>query len=812
METLFKDIRYGVRSLLKRPGFTAIVVITLALGIGANTAIFSVVNGVLLHPQPYNEPQQLVMVWATRSLNQEFPVMSADFVDLRNQNHVFEQVAAFHSQPLDLTGSGEPENLGGIRASTNLFSLLGIQALQGRTFLTEEDKPGNNHVAILSYGLWQRRFGSNQKLIGQTIALNGEPYVVVGVMPPDFQFPRKADLPAEDRFPGEVEIYTPLALTAEQENDRGRTSLTVIARLKPQVSIGQAGAEIAGIAAQLRQQYPNTNKDKDMRLVPFQQQVVSRVRLPLLVLLGAVGFVLLIACTNVANLLLVRAAAQRKEIAIRAALGAGRWRVVRQLLTESLLLAMIGGAFALLVAFWSVQLLRTIMPDNVPRTDEIRIDGLVFAFTLLVSLVTGILLGLLPAIQAAKLNLSDVLKEGGRRSAAIGHNRSRSVLVVAEVAMALVLLTGAGLMLRSFMRLIRVDLGINPRNVLTADIRLPSRRYGPTQEPIFFEQLLSRLRALPGVQAAGAIFPLPLSETEDSIGFRIEGQPAAFGEWLTAGPRCVGTDYFKTLNIQLQKGRVFAESDGGNSPPVLVINEAMAHEYWPNQDPIGRRIALNSHDGQLTWREIVGVISDVRHMGLDRGARPEIYFPVSQFPFPFMTVVVRTNGDPLKFVAAVRKQVQAIDKDQPISNIHTMEELLGRSVSQRRFNLLLLATFAGLALLLASIGIYGVMSFLVTQRSHEIGIRMALGAQMSDVLRLVVRDGMTLTLIGIAVGLAGSFALTRLMKSLLFEVTPNDAATLVAVSGLLIFTALLACYLPARRATKVDPLVALRYE
>ncbi|MGH9837616.1 MAG: ABC transporter permease [Blastocatellia bacterium] len=819
MQTLWQDLRYGARMLMKKPGFTLIAVITLGLGIGANSAIFSVVNGVLLREAPYREPQRLVMVWADRPQLQaqtgisDFPVSAADFADWRDQNQGFEQIAAFHSQSFNITGGGEPEFLGGVRASANLFALLGIEARRGRVFLPEEDRAGNNRVVILSDGLWQRRFGSDPKIIGRTISLNNEPYTVVGVASPDFQFPRKAELPAGFGFPGEVSLYTPLALTPEQRNNRGRDYLAVIARLKPQTRFEQAQAEMVGVAERLEQQYPDTNRNKSVRLVAFHQQVVGKAQPALLALLGAVGFVLLIACANVANLLLARAAARQKEMAIRAALGAGRWRVIRQLLTESLLLAASAGALALLLAVWGVDLLRTILPDNLPRAGEIGVDVRVFGFTLVVSLLTGILFGLVPALQASRTDLNETLKEGGRSSGGGGHNRFRGLLVVSEVALALLLLVGAGLMLRSFIRLMSVDPGLDPQNVLTMDIRLPRSKYQPPQQAAFFQQLLERLRALPGVQSAGAVYPLPLGGAEEGMGFGIEGRPpAAPGEQLTAGPRWVSPDYFKVLKIPLLKGRVFTEGDGGDSPPVLVINEAMARQYWPNEDPIGRRVAFNSRDNQPIWREIVGVVKDVRHTALDTESKPQMYFPFTHFPLPFMTLVARTDGDPMSLVAAVRGQVRAIDKDQPVSNIHAMEELLARSVSERRFNLLLLAIFAGVALLLAAVGIYGVMSYSVEQRTHEIGVRMALGARTADVLRLLLGQGMKLVAMGVAIGLAAAFALTRLISTLLFGVRATDPVTFVALALLLTVVALLACWIPAWRATKVDPMIALRCE
>jgi putative ABC transport system permease protein len=812
LETLWLDLRYGARVLIKNPGFTLVAALTLALGIGATTAIFSVVDGVLLRPLPYKDPQKLLMIWATRAQDLEFPIMSADFADLRKQNQVFEQVTAFRPQSVNLTGIGEPERLGGIQASTNLFTLLGIEAKLGRTFLPEEEQPGNHRVVILNYGLWQRRFGADEQIIGKTISLNDEPHTIVGVMPPGFQFPRKGAMPIPWQFPGEVEIYIPLALTPDQINIRGRNSLAVISRLKSQFSLEQAQAEMTGFAQKLQQQYPNTNRDRGIRLVTLHQQTVGGVKLALTVLLGAVGFVLLIACTNVANLLLVRAAARQKEIALRAALGASRWRVVRQLLTENALLALLSGSLALGAAIWGVKLLQIIIPEDQPRTDEIGIDGRVFGFTLLISLFTSLLFGLVPALQASKLSLSEALKEGGRGSGRRNRNHFRNLLVVSEIAMALVLLICAGLMLRSFVRLMSIDPGLNPQNVLTLDIQLSGRRYAPPQRTAFFQQLLEKVNALPGVEAAGIVWPLPLAGTDDGVGFTFEDQPPPSpGERRVAGPRVVSPDYFKTLKIQLQRGRVFSETDGPDTPPVIIINETLARRYWPNEDPIGKRMAIDVRNGQPFWREIIGVVGNVRHLGLDKGPRLEIYFPFPQFRVSFQTLVVRTD-DPLSLVAAIRNQVQTIDKDQPISNIRTMEELLGRSVSQQRFSLLLMGIFAGVALALAAVGIYGVMSYLVAQRTHEIGVRMALGAQVNDVLKLVVKQGMTLTLTGVLAGLITAIGLTRLISNLLFGVSSTDLLTYISIAALLILVALAACWIPARRATKVDPLVALRCE
>jgi putative ABC transport system permease protein len=805
MRIILQDLRYGARMLLKNPGFTLIAVITLALGIGANTAIFSIINGVLLRPLPYKDPQRLVMVEGTKQLS------SLDFIALRHQNQVFEQAAAFISQELNLTGHGEPEFLGDVVASANLFSLLGVEALYGRVFLPEEEQPGNHRVVILSYGFWQRRFGSDPKIVGQKISLNDQLYTIVGVMPPGFQFPRKGDMPGVWPIPSVVDIYTPTAFAPEQWNNRKSVSVIIIARLKPQFSLEQAQAEMNGIAERRRQESTEVNWDQEIRVETLHQHLVGRVKLALLVFLGAVGFLLLIACANVANLTLMRATARRKEIVIRAALGAGRGRVFKQLLTESVLLAMASGSLALLLAFWGVDLLRLIIPGDMPRADQIGIDGKVLGFTLLISAFTGILFGLVPALQAARLSLSEVLKEGGRSSGGIGHHYFRNLLVVSEVALALMLLSGAGLMLRSFMRLTSVEPGLDTHHLLTTDIRLPRNRYSPLQQVAFYRQLLERLRVMPGVQAATAAYPLPLSGAEEGIGFNIEGEPPPGpGQWrYFAKPRCIGTDYFKTLEIRLQRGRVFQESDGVASPPVVIINEVLARQYWPDQDAIGKRMVLNISP---EWREVIGVVKSVRQLGLSDELRPELYFPFAQFPAASLTLVVRTNGEPLNFVTAVRDQVQAIDKDQPISNIHTMDELLGKTLSQPRFNLILLAIFAGVALLLAAVGIYGVMSYMVMQRTQEIGIRMALGAQTRDVLKLVIGQGMRLALLGVSIGLAGALALTHLLKALLFGVSTTDPLTFVVIGLVLAIVTLLACWIPARQATKVDPIIALRFE
>src|SRR5262245_16764940 len=816
IETLMQDLRYGARTLMKSPGFAFVAILTLAFGIGANTAIFSVVNGVLLRALPYYEPGRLVMVWADRPILQaqigleDFPVSVADFVDWRNQNQVLEQMAAMQPPRINLTGGGEPESVVGLRASASLFPLLGARFAAGRAFLLEEDRAGADRVVVISHGLWQRRYGADPKLIGQKITLNDEAYTVIGVTAPDFQFPRRDEYPY-GIVKTKVDLYLPIAFTPEQMNDRRNNTLVVIARLKPGVGLGQASAEMNAIARRLTEQYPKTNTDKGVRLAPLQQQAVGKARTALLVMLGAVGFVLLIACANVANLLLARAAGRRKEMAIRAALGANRWRMLRQLLTESLLLAFSGGAAGLLLARWGVDLLLSIAPDKLPRAYDIRLDARVAGFTLLISLLPGIVFGLLPALQGSKIDLAETLKEGGRDAAGLLRRRLRGFLVVSEVALAFVLLIGAGLLIRSFARLTEVDPGLDPRGVLTMDILLPLAKYKDGRGVAFFQQTLERVRTLPGVQAVATVDPLPLSRVGGSGGFAIEGRPSPTAQTFNAGFRTISPDFFKTFRVSLVNGRLVAESDSAQAPPVVVVNESLARNYFANEDPLGKRITL-SFDPRP--REIVGVVRDVKHTALDEEASREMYFPMAQARFPpiFMSLAVRTGGDPMQMVASVRGQVWAGDKDLPLFNIETMERLMAKSVAPRRFNLLLLGVFALVGLTLAGLGLYGVMSYTVTQRTREIGVRMAMGAQTGDVLRLVIGEGMKLALIAALLGLGGACALTRLLKTLLFGVSATDPLTFIVIAALLIIVALLACWIPARRAASVDPLVSLRVE
>jgi putative ABC transport system permease protein len=817
LETLWQDLRYGLRLLMKNKGFTLIAVFTLALGIGANTAIFSVLNAVLLRPLPYDDPERLVVVWADRPIQQaqtglpDFPVTVADFVDWRNQSRVFEHMTAMEGRRMNLTGGGEPESVVGLRASASLFPLLGARLVLGRAFLPEEDRAGADRVVVLSHGLWQQRYGADPKIIGQKIiTLNNEDYTVIGVTAPDFQFPRRGEIPSYFGVTTRPDLYLPTAFTPAQMSNRSEGRMAVIARLRPGVSLQQASAEMNAIAHRLTEQYPQTNTDKGVRLAPLHQQTVGKVRTGLLILLGAVGCVLLIACANVANLLLARAAGRQKEMATRAALGASRWRVVRQLLSESLLLAISGGAAGLLLGWQGVELLLSIAPDNLPRAQDIKLDTRVAGFTFLVSLLTGIVFGLLPALQASKIDLSVTLKEGGRDAVGLLRRRLRGFLVVSEVALAFVLLIGAGLLIRSFARLTEVDPGLDPRGVLTMTILQPEAKYSDGRSVTFCQQTLERVRALPGVEAAAMVKPMPLSGSHGSAAFRIEGRPSPTEETFMAGVRIISPGFFKTFRVPLVNGRLIAESDGAKAPPVVVVNESLARIYFANEDPLGKRIIIFGGT-----RAIVGVVSDVRHSALDEEAKAEIYLPMTQVPAVltiYMPLAVRTSGDPMQMIAAVRGQVWAVDKDIPISNIETMERLMAKSVAPRRFNLLLLGAFALVGLALAGVGLYGVMSYMVTQRTREIGVRMALGAQTGDVLRLVIGEGLKLALIGALLGLGGALALTRLLKTLLFGVSATDPPTFIVIAALLIIVALLACWIPARRAASMDPLVSLRVE
>ena len=810
LEMLAQDVRFALRLMRKNLGFTTVAVLTLALGIGANTAIFSVVNSILLNPLPYEEPDRIVMIG--NRIGSEPPpywVSFPQFTDLQDQNRAFEEIAMYGGVSLSFSGvEADPERISAAEVSAGFFDVLRVRPVLGRTFLPEEDHPGNNRLVILSYSLWQQRFGGAGDVVGKTIHILGQNHVVVGIMPPRFAFPSE-----------EINAWIPLGPSLPYKEARGLHRFQVIARVKSDVSLEQARANVGSISLRLLETYPD-HYPKDLNwslgVASLPDVIVGRVRPALLVLLGAVGFVLLISCVNVANLLLTRASAREKEIAIRAALGAGRSRLVRQLLTESIALAALGGVAGLLVAYWGLGTLVTLIPYQVPRLEEVGIDGVVLGFTLGLSVLTGMVFGLIPAHQVAGRDIHEALKEGGRSSSAAGRHRARNLLAVVEIALAVVLLVGAGLMVRSFLRLQQVDSGFRSERVLTTRLTLSKSRYETaSQKNTFYQQLLSRIESLPGVLSAAAISTPPLYGGW-SWGWVPEGfTPRKRSEVPDSQFRVVSPGYFQTMNISLLRGRDFSDADDGEGQPVVIISRWLARKYWPEEDPVGKRLRLLGEKGDDYWRTIVGVVGDVRHWGPSREVAPLLYVPhlqAADFALGSMTVLVRTAGDPTGMMGTIRSQVLAIDPQQPVFNIRTMDQFVSDSVAQPRFHFLLLGLFAVLALVLAAVGVYGVISYSVGQRTHEFGVRMALGAQRADILKLVVGQGMLLTLIGVAVGLAGAFALTRFLQSLLFGVAPTDPATFAAVAVLLGVVALLACYIPARRATKVDPMVALRYE
>jgi putative ABC transport system permease protein len=815
MDTLLQDLRYSLRRLLKSPAFSLIVVFTLALGIGANTAIFSAVNAVLLRPLGYAEPDRLVTIeHSYPSLGDlKAPVSAPGFRDYQRQARSIESMAVERGWAANLTGQGEPIRLVGARVTGRFFTTLGVPALAGRTLLPGEDSAGREHVVVLSHGLWQRLFAGAPSAVGRSLELNGESYQIVGVMPDGFRDVRNRA----------VELWTPIVFRPDELADDQRTSesLNLVARLRPGVPYQQAVSEFHTLAEQLKRQYTDRYApDWSLLVTPLARRLLGDVRPALLVLLGAVGFVLLIACANVANLLLARAAARSKEIAVRTALGASRDRLVRQLLTESVLLALAGGVVGLGLAYWGVRTLVAINPGNLPRADEIGVDLRVMLFTLLVSLVTGLLFGLAPALHTAAADIHGVLKEGGRGHIGDrGGQGVRRTLVVAEVALALTLLTGAGLLIRSFARLQGVDPGFNPDHLLTFNLSLPATRYASdTAQAAFFDQVLPAVAAVPGVRGVGATSVMPFGGGWTTGSFEIEGYqtpPRQPGPW--GDIRIVSPGYFETMGIPLRRGRRLAEQDRMGGPLVAVVDDEFVRRYWAHEDPVGKRFTFGPPAGAVDtsareWITVVGVVGHTKQEGLDAENRLQLYLPYRQSARPFLSLAVRTAGDPGPYANAVRRAVQSVDPDQPLSGVASMDELLARSVGQRRLSMMLLSLFSGIALVLASVGIYGLMSYSVAQRARELGVRIALGAARGDVLRLVLRQGMSLALTGIVIGLGAAVALSRLIESQLYGVHAGDPATMGLVAGLLALTALAANLVPAWRATRVDPAVVLREE
>jgi putative ABC transport system permease protein len=800
---MLNEIRYALRQLMKAPSFTAVAIITLALGIGACTAIFSVVNTVLLRPLDNPDPDRIVIIRETQ-LPQfpEFSVSPPNYLDWEKQAKSYEHLAAYAGATLNMTGDGEPQRLTAIKATAHYFEVMGIKPILGRMLLPEEDAPGKNHVVVLSYGFWQRVFGGARDVVGKAIQLNGEPYNVVGVGPAGFSVSSKLD------------VWTPMAFKPDETaNDaRGGHYINVVGRLKPGVSVAQARAELTVIADQLAKQYPDPQKGWGIFMMPLQDYLVRDVKPVLYTLLGAVGCVLLIACANLANLLLARATARHREISIRAALGAGRGRLIRQLLTESVVLALCGGAAGVLLARWGLDTLLALAPTSLPRISEIHLDSGVLFFSLALSVVTGLVFGIAPAWLAARTDMNEALKQGSRGSTEGGaRGRLRSALVVVEVTLALVLLGGAGLLARSFMQLAKVDPGFNPENATLMRLSVPERKYKEKeQQTAFANALLERVKNLPGVQAVGITHSMPLVG-DYVLGFNIEGRPAVDPADLpSTNYYAITPDYFRAMGIRLVRGRVFTAQDDAKAPRVAIINETMARQFFPNEDPIGKRI--NITNGPDTWREIVGIVGDIKQYGVDKATSAQSYEPFAQVPFTSFNVVIRTKGSAAGLLGSLRPAVYAVDKDQPVGIIRPLEEIMADSIARQRFAMMLLTVFSGVALVIAAVGIYGVMAYNVVQRTGEFGIRMALGAQQRDVLRLVLTQGGKLIGLGLLIGLIATLAASRAMGSMLFNTSAYDPLTLATITVVLATVALVACFFPANRATKVNPIEALRAE
>lgn len=802
MESLAQDLRYSIRLLMSKPGFTIAAIMTLTLAIAVNSAVFSVVNSILFRRLVYHDPDRLVFVWVTNSKEnlKEGKISFMNFSDWRSQNQSFEDLAAFSYWPFNLSGDQAPERVVGGVASASFFPLLGVQPIIGRTFTNEEEREGHDQVAVLSYGLWQHRFNADPNILQRTVQTDGKVLSIIGVLPPDFSFPGKE----------EAEMWTPPPATGSYLNERGLFYLTVIGRLKPGVLLPQAQSDMNMIASRLEEQYPDINTNYGINLVSFHEQIVGKIRAFLLILLGAVGLILLIACANVANLLLSRSVSRQKEIAIRIAVGATRSRLIKQLLTESVVLAVIGGLLGMLLAYWGIGFLISLSPADLPRIREVSIDGRVLLFSLAVTLISGVIFGLAPALQASKPNIRETLNDGGRNSGDTFHGRrTRNLLVVSEVASSVVLLIGAGLLIRSFVELLNTAPGFDSSNVLTMRVTLLRARYPERPDySRFYQQVLQRLKNLPNVESVGAVTTIPLTGISSAWSFSIEGRPVAPNERPSISWNAASEDYFKTMRVPLIEGRVFNEYDTLESNAVVVINQALARQFFSDEDPIGKYVNIGL--GAPKPREIVGVVGNVKQTALDSEEKAEVYTPYTQLPWSGSSFVIRTQGDPMRLASAVRNEVWTIDKDQPITKVRTMENIMAESVSQRRFIMIVLGVFAAVALLLAAAGIYAVIAYSVAQRTHEMGVRMALGAQASDLTKLVVGQAMMLTLAGVAIGLAGAFALTRIMSSLLHGVSATDPITFVSVSVLLTVVSFVASYIPALKVTGIDPIVAVR--
>jgi putative ABC transport system permease protein len=809
MQTFLQDIRYGMRMLFKNPGFTLTAILTLALGIGANTAIFSVVNSVLLRPLPYNEPERLVAVYEsdTRKPDVKGAYSYPNFFDLRSQNSSFEFASMYYMSSAALTGIETPVNLNVVVGSADLFSVLRATPRMGRTFTIEEEKPGSNAVMI-SNKLWQKQFGGDPNILERSITLSGRQCNIIGVMPAGFLFPIELEAP---------DVWTTSAVDAAGEDpqteNRGSHSMSVIARLKPGVTIEQAQADVSIIGSQLEKLHPKENSYRNIKLYPFHEDLVTDYSEALWIILGAVGCVLLIACANVANLLLARATVRHKEIAIRASLGASRWQIVRQLLTESTLLALLGGTLGLLLAWWGTEVLVTLIPEDLPRLSEINMDWWVLGFTFSMSLLTGIIFGLAPALQAAKVELTEAMKESARSGVSRHRSRLRNILVIAEVAVAVVLLIGAGLLLQSFRKLQKVNLGFDAKNVLTAEVELPEIRYPkPHQAAQFYKQLLERVHSTPGVVNASAIMPQPLSGNSIRTVVEFQGRSYGRGDEPRTMFRTIALDYLDTMNIGLVDGRDFTEQDTEKSQQVALVNESFVKAYFPDENPLGKFVkpGVSVGAGDAPWRQIIGVVKDVKHRTPGRDFDPELYVPHTQAAFTSMSLVIRTEGDPQAIARILQSEVSNLDKDIPVYRLKMLEQYLGTAIAQPRFNALLLGMFGVLALILTAIGLYGVITYSVAQRTQEIGIRMALGAQTADVLKMVLRQGLTLTVMGLVIGLMGSYFLTHLLTKLLYGIGSNDPLTFAITALILTGVALAACFVPARRASRTDPMIALR--